>query len=530
MSRPEKHARYDRQLRLWAENGQQALEKTRIALIGANASGSEALKNLVLPGIGSYTIFDGKTVQPADIGSNFFVDLESVGQARAECVCGYLQELNTDVIGRFVDQEPANLIDQEPSQFSRDFDLVLVADLESEPLMKLSKVLWAARIPLVIVSSMGFLGYLRLALPEHTIIETHPESMVDLRLDVPWPELSALVDQMDLASMNDNEHTHVPYILLLLHYMKIWKGQHGGSTPVTYEEKKDFKALIKSGMRNNDEDNFDEAISNVWRACAPTKVPADVRAVFKDPAAQNLGPNSSDFWFLARAVSDFVDTENGGLLPVCGIVPDMKSDTTRYIALQQAYRSKAMSDVKKVRNILENHLNKHKRDSSQISDQAIEVFCKHSAFLKVIRYSSHEQEMIAPKNHGSSSALWNHDSLIWFYLAKLHADVYRTENGAFPDGLGHESTDNTNRYAFFRKKLVAMGHAEDETFKVAMELVEQAAQELSRAGSGELHNVASFMGGIAAQEVIKIVTQQYIPVNNTVIFDGIRSVSAIYEL
>ncbi len=53
------------------------------------------------------------------------------------------------------------------------------------------------------------------------------------------------------------------------------------------------------------------------------------------------------------------------------------------------------------------------------------------------------------------------------------------------------------------------------------ERVVQAAQEVARAGAGELHNVAALTGGMVAQEMIKIITKQYIPVDNTCVFDGV---------
>ena len=48
----DKEKKYDRQLRLWAANGQQALEDAHVLLIngGCGAVGAEILKNLVLPG------------------------------------------------------------------------------------------------------------------------------------------------------------------------------------------------------------------------------------------------------------------------------------------------------------------------------------------------------------------------------------------------------------------------------------------------------------------------------------------------
>jgi NEDD8-activating enzyme E1 regulatory subunit len=73
-----KEKKYDRQLRLWAASGQRALEESHVLLIipdrdtegsGSSVAGIETLKNLVLPGIGSFTIADSATVTEADSGS-----------------------------------------------------------------------------------------------------------------------------------------------------------------------------------------------------------------------------------------------------------------------------------------------------------------------------------------------------------------------------------------------------------------------------------------------------------------------------
>ena len=49
----DKEKKYDRQLRLWAAQGQQALEDAHILLINSASGtvGVETLKNLVLPGM-----------------------------------------------------------------------------------------------------------------------------------------------------------------------------------------------------------------------------------------------------------------------------------------------------------------------------------------------------------------------------------------------------------------------------------------------------------------------------------------------
>lgn len=55
------------------------------------------------------------------------------------------------------------------------------------------------------------------------------------------------------------------------------------------------------------------------------------------------------------------------------------------------------------------------------------------------------------------------------------------------------------------------------------ERTSQVTEEVARAQGGEMHNISAALGGMVAQEVIKVVTKQYVPVDNTCIFDGIES-------
>lgn len=99
-----KEKKYDRQLRLWAANGQEALEDANVLLLssGSTVVGVETLKNLILPGIGRFTIVDDGLVAERDLGVNFFLTEDSLGKSRAQEACKYLQELNPDVNGQAV--------------------------------------------------------------------------------------------------------------------------------------------------------------------------------------------------------------------------------------------------------------------------------------------------------------------------------------------------------------------------------------------------------------------------------------------
>ena len=56
-------------LRLWGDHGQSAIESAQVCLINATATGTEILKNIILPGIGSFSIVDGNKVKGEDVGN-----------------------------------------------------------------------------------------------------------------------------------------------------------------------------------------------------------------------------------------------------------------------------------------------------------------------------------------------------------------------------------------------------------------------------------------------------------------------------
>ena len=45
-----------------------------------------------------------------------------------------------------------------------------------------------------------------------------------------------------------------------------------------------------------------------------------------------------------------------------------------------------------------------------------------------------------------------------------------------------------------------------------------------------MHNTAAFVGGVASQVALKIILRQFIPLNNTLIHNGIHGRQSAYEL
>jgi NEDD8-activating enzyme E1 regulatory subunit len=64
---------------------------------------------------------------------------------------------------------------------------------------------------------------------------------------------------------------------------------------------------------------------------------------------------------------------------------------------------------------------------------------------------------------------------------------------------------------------------------VAAQVVDDYVTEMCRFGAGELHVVAAVMGGVAAQEVIKLVTQQFVPIGGSFVFNAMGGRTRAFE-
>jgi amyloid beta precursor protein binding protein 1 len=98
------------------------------------------------------------------------------------------------------------------------------------------------------------------------------------------------------------------------------------------------------------------------------------------------------------------------------------------------------------------------------------------------------------------------------------------------DGDGDGDGDSSAAPATITAEAILARIAQQVPGAEQNERVVQAAQEVARAAGGELHNVAALTGGMVAQETIKIVTKQYIPIDNTCVYDGIASRCQVLRL
>jgi len=655
--------KYDRQLRLWGAQGQRALGNTRVLSIGTSSAGTETLKNLVLPGIGAFTVMDfvddnhdnndkqhgtnaGPTlgkVTEADASTNFFlpkheVNFDESSKTKAEAACKYLMELNPDVIGNyrnlslvqpqtiakmtndsassspppssssatataggpntsdywktiFLEEELRDIAigteeESNPKNLNKKKLLVVAADISPPCILEaLADACYNSGHPLVIVTSYGLIGSVRLQLPGEGAILLQPKatnSVPDLRLVTSFPSFRRFVDSIDLNQLDNKQHGHVPYPVIL---MKAADRYHldkskaaatasaakenttatGRFLPKTFNEKQKFvNDYVKSMARDYDKElNFQEAVANAYLAYTERELNFDM---------SNNGDSDSKIptklRSLQSALEVFMKDHPDQRPPLKGVVPDMTASTLMYIQLQKLYRDQAEEDVQKMTDIIIGRQQKDKDDNNNntsggsrnaivITKEDVSNFCSNVYSVGYLQTRSIREEYHGPNDDDELVDDWKmalmdpyevavHTPLLW-YLGLRAAQIFCDRMGHYPGCVVACGSDGDNNNCTLKKDEELLTEIMRESVIPHYKLSEQElllsnvddsdennnivriCKELTRYGNAEIHTVSSVVGGVASQECVKIVTEQYTPLDNTYVYNGIVSVGGVYK-
>jgi ubiquitin-like 1-activating enzyme E1 A len=147
-------------------DAQKKIQGANILLITIRALGSEIAKNLVLAGIGSLTIIDDEIVTEADMGAQFFLSEEHIGQNRAMAAVNNIRKLNPRVN---VFADPEGIMKKGASFFSA-YNIIIATDLNP---MTLAFINTATRLhgrQFYAAASHGMYGYIFCDLIEHDYV------------------------------------------------------------------------------------------------------------------------------------------------------------------------------------------------------------------------------------------------------------------------------------------------------------------------------------------------------------------------
>lgn len=137
-----------------------------------------------------------------------------------------------------------------------------------------------------------------------------------------------------------------------------------------------------------DEENFEEAEAQAYRAWTETTVPSDIRELFEQSSAiledlpsMQSSPNAQ-FYRLLWALREFVKDEPH-CLPLSSTLPDMKADTQNYIHLQQLYKTQAEEERNRFKEILYRSPNAAPGES--VEDAMADTFVKNAHAIRILK-------------------------------------------------------------------------------------------------------------------------------------------------
>ena len=235
-----------------------------------------------------------------------------------------------------------------------------------------------------------------------------------------------------------------------------------------------------------------------------------------------------------------------------------------YIALQGVYKKRADEDRAAVRAAVDAILSEQKAKVGNdiavpsVTDEDVATFCRNVQNLRkvITRPYAEEWESHAPSADGEDAPMPTpqeeeirsdlmmatmdpyevpeHTPLLW-HCALRAADIFCERNGRYPgtpldaDKKALEA-DAKEVQAILEPICSAMGLDDTDLVKSTLLNGSMAhTSEMTRYGNAELHNVASVLGGVASQEAVKIITGQYVPLDNTYVYNGIAGTAGVYK-
>ena len=142
------------------------LRSARILLVGLKALANEIAKNLVLAGVGSLTLADHEPVTEDDLGCQFFISEEYIGQNRAHAALPHLQKLNPRVNLK-ADEHP--IITKPPEYFAA-YDITIATSLDIDTLSMINASCRISNRKFYAADTHGMYGYIFSDLITHDFV------------------------------------------------------------------------------------------------------------------------------------------------------------------------------------------------------------------------------------------------------------------------------------------------------------------------------------------------------------------------
>ena len=392
---------------------------------------------------------------------------------------------------------------------------------------------------------------------------------------------------------DSKEHGHIPYVIILLQALEKWKESYDEAPTTYDEKEEFRSMVKSMANDYGNELNFQEAHDHAHLAWIESKISDDSQLVLERCTEEEFYAQAIDsdmdtdgsskqskravlqFQLMVLALKRFLK-ESNNVPPLEGTIPDMTSDTKTFVALQEAYRSQAELDrsllttyITEVLKTCQAKSNGCKINVDMPSEEDILIFCKNVRDIHIletrplfVEYKAQDPTspivttvskslcLSTPSNFDSIQTDSRDDlmcatmdpyetdpmqtPLLWF-IALRACDAFNDRHGHYPgkhdQNLALEA-DANEVFKLMGEVVSNMGLKECDFIKDTLMHAEKGkdvAREVVRYDEAEIHTIAAVVGGVASQEAVKLITGQYIPVNDTYVYNGIASTAGVYR-
>ncbi len=401
---------------------------------------------------------------------------------------------------------------------------------------------------LVITRNFGLIHYLRIYENFHANMQLKlsDNPIQDVRIAGAWKELKEFCLSFNLNQLDEMKHKHIPYVVILIQALEQFREKYNRH-PCS-ADKTEFRDIIKSMNKFEDEENFKEALNYYYYANKDklNVITPELNSIFEiieNEGLETLLKRSnlimSIFFIICRGFQIFY--KNYETLPVVGNIPDMTSDTETYINLKRIYERKWLKDKENILKIIFEVVESiHDNELSLKKDQIIatlnngdipyvDIICKNWPQISLFQFNTIKEEDTG-FNYSSNEFDESHHitNFIWYLIIKS-VDLFYEENGRFPGEIKKFEDDVKPLYQCLEKFL----NSNDKINKIPFgtDLIkEEYLYEFCRMSNSKIVPVISIISSITSQEIIKLITYQFKTINNTLIFDGINNTISTFKL
>eukprot|EP01133_Synstelium_polycarpum_P018226 gene18226-21804_t len=184
-------ALYSRQLYALSHEAMQKISSTSVLVVGLTGLGIEIVKDVVLAGVKSVTLYDDDLVQLSDLSSQFYLSESQVGMKRSEACTPKVIDLNSYV-------RIASHTGELTESFLKDFGVVVLADQPLSLQLRINEICRANKIKFIASETHGVFGSIFNDFGEDfNIVDTNGENPASYMISAVSQDKTATVTIVD---------------------------------------------------------------------------------------------------------------------------------------------------------------------------------------------------------------------------------------------------------------------------------------------------------------------------------------------